>query len=77
MKFSFLAFIELSLGTDVHNVHAVAIEKEDSYRQPKLAGHVSLLYSKVIAMFVTLPIEVVATCWKFQFHITLTATKRE
>ena len=37
------------------DVHAVAIDKEDSYRQPKLAGHVPLLYSKVISISLTLP----------------------
>ena len=38
-----------------HNVDAAAIEKESSYGQPKLIGHLSLLYSKVISMFLTLP----------------------
>ena len=38
-----------------HDVHAVAFEKENSNGQPKLIGHVSLLHSKVISTFLTLP----------------------
>ena len=37
-----------------HDVHAVRIEKYLSYGQPMLIGHVPLLYSKVISMFLTL-----------------------
>ena len=40
-----------SISQDVeneHDVHARATEKENSYGQPKLFGHLSLLYSSNI-----------------------------
>ena len=36
-----------------HDVHVVAIKKEDSYGQPKLVDHVPLSYYKIIPMFLT------------------------
>lgn len=38
-----------------HDIHTRTIKKEDPYRQPKLAGHIPLLCSKIISMFLTFP----------------------